>query len=78
MEVIGCSRDRIYRTRYAFPNGQLRSWRRKVWRNTLEPLHDRSRYCIAVPAAALTPASPVSAPGPSEAAPQRSSPSARW
>ena len=57
MVVISCSRDGIYRTRYAFTNEQPRSWRRKVWRNTLEPLHDPSRFGIVAPAVPLTSAS---------------------
>ena len=60
MVVTGCSRDGIYQTRYAFPDAQPRSWRRKVWRNTLEPLHDPCRFGIAAPAVSLTSSSPVS------------------
>ena len=76
MVVTGCSRDGIYRTRYAFPEKQPRSWRHKVWRNTLEPLHDPSRFCIATPAVPLTSASSVSAQRQSAATPPRSGPSA--
>ena len=77
MVVTGCSRDGVYRTRYAFPDQQPRSWRRKVWRNTLEPLQDPSRFGIAVSAVPLTSASPVSGPRRSAAVPPRRGPSAR-
>ena len=76
MVVIGCSHEGIYRTRYVFPDEQPRSWRRKVWRNTLAPLHDPSRFGIDVPRLPVTPASSVSAPHPSAATPPRSVPSA--
>lgn len=57
MIVLGCSRTGVYRTRYAFPAKQPKSWRKKVWRNTLDALHDPRRFGIALradPAAALT------------------------
>lgn len=57
MIVLGCSRAGVYRTRYAFPAKQPKSWRRKVWRNSIEALHDPRRFGIALrdnPAAALT------------------------
>lgn len=37
------------RTRYAFPWAQPRPWRRKIWRNTMEWLHDPARFEITVP-----------------------------
>ena len=77
MVVTSCSGDGIYRTRYAFPEKQPRSWRHKVWRNTLEPVHDPSRFCIATPAVPLTSASSVSAQRQSAATPPRSGPNAR-
>ena len=48
MVVIGCSRDGIYRTRYAFPGEQPRSWRRKVWRNALVLSAARQRRAEAL------------------------------
>ena len=76
MVVTGYSHEGIYRTRYAFPDEQPRSWRRKVWRNTLEPLHDPSRFGIDVPRLPVTPATSASSPRPSAATPPRSVPSA--
>jgi hypothetical protein len=64
MVVIGHSRQGIYRTRYAFPDEQPRYWRHKVWRNTLAPLHDPTRFGIDVPAAAITPTLSASTPRP--------------
>lgn len=49
MIVLGQNASGIYRTRYAFPWVQPRPWRRKIWRNTLEWLHDPARFGIAVP-----------------------------
>ena len=77
MVVTNYSRDGHYRTRYAFPDEQHRSWRRKARRNTIEPLHDPSRFGIDAPRYALTPMSSVSALRPSAVAPPRSGPSAR-
>lgn len=77
MVVTGRSRDGIYRTRYAYPAEQPRSWRRKIWRNALASLHDPRRFGIEVPRLPLTPAASASAPRPSAAAPPRSGPSAR-
>ena len=59
MVVIGRSRVGVYRTRYAFPAGLPRSWRRKVWRNTLESLHDPRRFGIATPGSAVSAAVPT-------------------
>ena len=57
MVVIGRSRDGGFRTRYAFPSELPRSWRRRVWRNTIDPLHDPRRFGIDVPAMQSPPAS---------------------
>jgi hypothetical protein len=54
MVVIGRTRVGVYRTRYAFPDGLPRSWRRKVWRNSLESLHDPRRFGIAAPESAIS------------------------
>lgn len=48
MIVIDQDASGVYRTRYAFPWAQPRSWRRKVWRNTGECLHDPARFGISV------------------------------
>jgi hypothetical protein len=48
MVVIGCSRAGVYRTRYLFPAEQPKNWRKKIWRNTIEPLHDPRRFGIAL------------------------------
>lgn len=48
MIVIGRDAFGVYRTRYAFPWAQPRPWRRKVWRNTVEYLHDPERFGICV------------------------------
>jgi hypothetical protein len=50
MVVLGRSKAGIYRTRYAFPDQQPKPWRRKVWRNTVESLHDPRRFGIALKA----------------------------
>lgn len=76
MVVTGCSREGIYRTRYAFPEEQPRSWRRKVWRNTLPPLHEPGRFAIDVPHLPVMPAASASSPCPLAATPPRSVPSA--
>ena len=57
MAVIGRSRDGGFRTRYAFPAGLPRSWRRCVWRDTIDPLHDPWHFGIEVPAMQSPPAS---------------------
>ena len=44
----------IFLTRYAFPWAQPRPWRRKIWRNTLEWLHDPARFGIIVPRLAMS------------------------
>lgn len=68
MVVLGRSASGVYRTRYAYPAEQPRSWRHKVWRNTIESLHDPSRFGIAAPAVSLgarastVPQSPSSRP----------------
>lgn len=48
MIVIGRDASGVYRTRYAFPWAQPRPWRRKVWRNTVECLHDPELFGICV------------------------------
>ena len=48
MLVLGCNRQGIYRTRYAFPERQPRPWQRKIWRNTIESLHDPRRFGIVL------------------------------
>lgn len=57
MVVVGRSRAGVYRTRYLFPSEQPKNWRKKIWRNTIEPLHDPRRFGIALrdnPEVALT------------------------
>ena len=49
MVVIGRSRAGGFRTRYVFPFGLPRSWRRRVWLNTIEALHDPRRFGIELP-----------------------------
>jgi hypothetical protein len=53
MVVTGRSRAGVYRTRYAFPETLPRSWQRKVWRNTVESLHDPRRFGIETPVTAI-------------------------
>jgi hypothetical protein len=77
MVVIGSNRRGIYRTRYAFPDEQPRSWRHKVWHNTLAPLHDPTRFGIAVPTTALTPTPPASTRCPAAASQPAGAPSAK-
>lgn len=77
MVVIGCNRQGIYRTRYVFPDEQPRSWRHKVWRNTLAPLLDPTRFGIAVPTTALTPTPPASTHRPTAVSRRAGAPSAR-
>lgn len=48
MIVIGQDRSGIFCTRYAFPWMQPRPWRRKIWRNSIEWLHDPARFGISV------------------------------
>lgn len=48
MIVIGQDRSGLLRTRYAFPWAQPRPWRRKIWRNSIEWLHDPARFGITV------------------------------
>lgn len=48
MIVIEQDRTGIFRTRYAFPWAQPRPWRRKIWRNSIEWLHDPARFGITV------------------------------
>lgn len=76
MVVLSCSRQGIYRTRYAFPDEQPRSWRRKVWRNTQGALHDPRRFGITLPTTSITPRPPASTPRPTGSAPARPDPSA--
>ena len=47
MIVLGQDATGAFRTRYAFPWAQPRPWRRKVWRNTMEWLHDPARFGIS-------------------------------
>lgn len=49
MIVLGQDATGAFRTRYAFPWAQPRPWRRKVWRNTMEWLHDPARFGISAP-----------------------------
>jgi hypothetical protein len=77
MVVIGCSRQGIYRTRYAFPEERPRAWRRKVWRNTVESLHDPARFGIGIPCPTVNQAGTASAPRPSASAQPQSGPTAR-
>ena len=49
MIVLGQDATGAFRTRYAFPWAQPRPWRRKVWRNTIEWLHDPARFGISTP-----------------------------
>ena len=77
MIVIGCSRQCLYRTRYAFPDEQPRAWRRKVWRNTVESLHDPAIFGIGIPRLAVNQAGTASAPRPSASAQPQSGPTAR-
>jgi len=49
MIVLGQDAAGVFRTRYAFPWAQPRPWRRKMWRNTVEWLHDPARFGITVP-----------------------------
>ena len=49
MIVLGDDASGFFRTRYAFPWEQPRPWRRKIWRNTVEWLHDPARFGITVP-----------------------------
>lgn len=49
MIVLGQDAAGVFQTRYAFPWAQPRHWRRKIWRNTVEWLHDPTRFGITVP-----------------------------
>lgn len=49
MIVLGQDASGFFRTRYAFPWAQPRPWRRKIWRNTVEWLHDPARFGISAP-----------------------------
>lgn len=49
MIVLGRDTTGVFRTRYAFPWAQPRPWRRKIWHNTVEWLHDPARFGITVP-----------------------------
>jgi hypothetical protein len=77
MIVIGCSREGVYRTRYAFPEAQPPAWRRKVWRNPVESLNDPARFGISVPQPTVNQAGTASGPRPSESSQQPSDPTAR-
>lgn len=69
MMVLGRNAGGIYRTRYAYPAEQPKSWRHKVWRNTVASLHDPRRFGITAPA--ISPgarASTVPQPPPSKPA----------
>ncbi len=48
MIVLGQDASGVFRTRYAYPWVQARPWRRKIWRNTVEWLHDPARFGITV------------------------------
>lgn len=48
MIVIGQDASGVYQTRYAFPWAQPRPWRRKIWRNSVEWLHDPARFGICL------------------------------
>ncbi|MCB4365446.1 hypothetical protein KIH07_17010 [Hydrogenophaga taeniospiralis] len=61
MIVLGQERSGVFRTRYAFPWAQPRPWRRKIWRNSIEWLHDPARFGITV--ARLAPTSRESLDG---------------
>lgn len=63
MVVTGRSKAGIYRTRYAFPAELPRSWRRKVWRNSLAALHDPRRFAIELPGRPVSASGPAPAPG---------------
>ena len=77
MIVIGCSRQCNYRTRYAFPDEQPRAWRRKVWRNTVESLHDPAIFGVGIPRLAVNPAGTASAPRRSASSQLQSGPIAK-
>lgn len=49
MLVLGQDATGVFRTRYAFPWAQPRPWRRKIWRNPMELLHDPARFGITFP-----------------------------
>lgn len=49
MIVLGQDANGVFRTRYAFPWAQPRPWRKKIWRNSAEMLHDPARFGINVP-----------------------------
>lgn len=49
MIVLGQDAMGVFRTRYAFPWAQPKPWRRKIWRNTVEWLHDPAIFGINVP-----------------------------
>ena len=77
MVVIGCTRQAVCRTRYAFPEEQPRAWRRKVWRNTVESLHDPARFGIGIPRLTVNQAGTTSARRPSASTLPQSGPIAR-
>lgn len=77
MVVIGCSRQGVYRTRHAFSEEQPRAWRRKVWRDRVESLHDPARFGISIACATVNHAGTASAPRPSASAQPQSGPTAR-
>ena len=77
MVVIGCTRQAVYRTRFAFLEEQPRAWRRKVWRNTVEALDDPARFGIIIPILIISQAGTASAPRPSASAQPQSGPTAR-
>ena len=53
MVVIGRGSNGGFRTRYVFPFGLPRSWRRRVWLNTVEALHNPRRFGIELPGHAV-------------------------
>lgn len=77
MVVIGCSRQGVYRTRHSLPEEQPRAWRRKVWSNTVESLHDPARFRLGIPRPAVNQAGTASTPRPSASTQPQSGPTAR-
>ena len=77
MIVIRCSRPGVYRTRYAFPEELPRARRRKVWRNTVESLHDPARFGISIHRTTVIQAGTASTPRPSASTQPQFGPTAR-
>ena len=53
MVVIRRGSNGGFRLRYVFPLGLPRSWRRRVWLNTVEALRDPGRFGIELPGHAV-------------------------